>query len=140
MNENFLKNVYLYENPEEEEAGLIPKPGELKITLLGTTLTPDRSDCYMTIYLNGRMIDGYLNQNPKICRISLLGAYYIDNPGQYKFRFNKDQKEEFVNYVTNNWDQVLKYLEYTYDALDIQINMDFYNKLKCPDYSTLETI
>ena len=140
MNENFLKNVYLYENPEEEEAGLIPEPGELKIELLGVTLTPDRNDCYMTIYLNGRMINGFLNQNPEICRISLLGAYYIDNPGQIVVRLNQEQKEEFINYVTNNWNRVLKFIEYTYDALDIPINIDFYNKLKCPDYSTLETI
>lgn len=136
---SLIKLTNLYNNMEEDEASLIPQE-KLDIEICGTTLTPDRSDCYITIYLNGRMKDGTINLNPIICRVSLLGPYYIDNPNQSGIKLNKDQKEIFINYVTNNWDRVLLYLSYNYDTLDIPIDFDKYKNLPCPDYSQLDTI
>jgi 5-methylcytosine-specific restriction endonuclease McrBC GTP-binding regulatory subunit McrB len=53
--EEYINTIYLYGNVEEEEASFLYNKDNFIIK--GATLTPDRTDCYLTIYLNGIMID-----------------------------------------------------------------------------------
>lgn len=139
--EEFINTVYLYGNVEEEEASFLYNKDNFIIK--GVTLTPDRTDCYLTIYLNGFMIDGYLNTEPIICRVSLLEPRYIENPVQPGVRLNKEQRSILTNFACYELGNIILSLYYTYDALDIPIDMNKWIKLIIEgkrQYSLLETV
>lgn len=135
----YIPIKYLYGNVEEEEIHRIFREGKFEI--FGATRTPDRSDCYLTIYLNGFINDDTsLNTEPIICRVSLLDPHYLDNPAQPGIKLTKYQKHLFIDFITTHWKEAIEELYYTYDNLDIPIDMDQFRSLKCPNYTTLETI
>ena len=137
--EEFINTVYLYGNVEEEETSFLFTKD--KFIIKGTTLTPDRSDCYLTIYLNGFMSDnGCINTEPIICRVSIINSNYIENPVQPGIKLNKEQKELLVDYTYNNFGNIIMALNYTYHIFDYKPDMNKYANLKKPKFELLETI
>lgn len=129
-NEEYAKILYYQDNVEEEETSPLYRNGLFEIW--GVTRTIDKSDYYVTVFLNAYMLPtGYLNENPIICRISITKPEYI----MYDRLFTKEERQWFIDYITNNWEEVCNTLTWNYHDFGEEI---MYNG-SCPDYSLLLT-
>ena len=92
---------YLDENYiNEEDINLLFKNND-NFEIWGTSLTKTKDDCFLSVFLM-MTNDGYLNTSPIICRISLLEPKYLNNTYQPNIKLNKDQKELFIKYISEN--------------------------------------
>lgn len=129
---------YLNGNVNEEEISPLLRVNEFEIW--GVTMTPDLSDAYFTIYLDGMLKDGMLNENPIICRVSIKEPKYLDNQGQPKVRLTKEQKKILIDFVRQNRGNILWQMYCSADNVEIKLDLnDIFLNWRFPDYSSLET-
>lgn len=141
MDENLKRYItirYLNGNVNEEEISPLFRNGEFEIW--GVTMTPDLSDAYLSIFLNGMMKNGMLNENPIICRVSIKEAKYLDNLAQPGIKLTKEQKKILIDFMWQNRGNILWQLYCSADNVDIKLDLnDIFLNWQFPDYSYLKT-
>lgn len=112
---------------------MLGRPEEIKDTsfsvFCGSYLD---DDFYAMIIRNELFIDGCLNENPDIIRISLTKPEYLNGI------LSKKEKEWFINIMENNWEYVAKFTNS--NCADNGIDKIFDNNFDIPDYSLLKTL